>query len=253
MTLVSKLEGALNSRVGRAIAEYDMIEPNDRIMVATSGGKDSWALLFTLRRLSEKAPVSFKIAALHVDANFPGQNTEPIEKYLKHHGFEYEILRTGIYDLMKMKLDPKDNPCSFCSRMRRGAIYGRAKKGDFSKIALGHHKEDLMETLLMNLFFIGQIRAMSPKYVTDDGRHIVIRPMIFAGERLISRYCEVMKFPVMDFCPYQGKINSQRKEMKKLIRELEKKNPKVKKSIMKAMSNVDTIHLLDKRLRPEDL
>ena len=106
MTLVSKLEGALDSRIGRAIAEYNMIEPNDRIMVATSGGKDSWALLFTLRRLAEKAPISFKIMALHVDANFPEQNVEPIEEYLKHHGFEYEILKTGIYDLMKMKLDP---------------------------------------------------------------------------------------------------------------------------------------------------
>jgi tRNA 2-thiocytidine biosynthesis protein TtcA len=253
LTLVSKLEGALDSRIGKAIAEYNMIEPNDRIMVATSGGKDSWALLFTLRRLSEKAPVSFKIAAVHVDANFPGQSTEPIEEYLKQHGFEYEVLRTGIYELLKMKLDPRDNPCSFCSRMRRGAIYGRAKKGDFTKIALGHHKEDLMETFLMNLFFVGQLRAMAPKYVTDDGAHVVIRPMIFVGERLISRYAEVMKFPITDDCPYKGDKASKRDEMKMFIRELERKNPKVKKSIMKAMSNVDTVHLLDKKLRQEGL
>jgi tRNA 2-thiocytidine biosynthesis protein TtcA len=248
LTVLEKTEQALDSCVGKAIIKYDMIGPNDSVMVALSGGKDSWALLFTLRRLMEKAPVSFSITAVHVDPGFPGADTAPIEKYLKGHGFDYEIIRTGIYDLTKIKLAPDQNPCPFCARMRRGALYGRAREGGYTKIALGHHREDLLETLLMNLFFNGLIRAMAPKYTAKDHGHTVIRPMVFVEERLISRYARLMDFPIVDFCPRKERRESKRAEMKGLIRELERKYPKIKRIMMRALANIDLDHLMDESL-----
>lgn len=248
MTILDKTEQALDSSIGKAIIKYDMIGPNDLVMVALSGGKDSWALLFTLKRLMEKAPVNFSIKAVHIDPGFPGVDTTPIEDYLKQYEFDYEIIRTGIYNLTKAKLDPDQNPCPFCARMRRGALYGRAKEGDFTKIALGHHREDLLETLLMNLFFNGLLRAMAPKYVAKDHGHTVIRPMVFVEERIISRYAKLMDFPIVDFCPNKERVGSKRSEMKELIGKLERKYPKIKKIMMRALGNVDADHLMDDSL-----
>ncbi len=248
MTVLENTEKALDSGVGKAIIKYKMIGPNDVVMVALSGGKDSWALLFTLRRLMEKAPVNFSIKAVHVDVGFPGTNTAPIEEYLDHHKFDYEILRTGIYELTKLKLGPDRNPCPFCARMRRGALYGSAKVGGFTTIALGHHREDLLETLLMNLFFNGLLRAMAPRYVAKDYGHIIIRPMVFVEERLISRYARLMDFPVVEFCPHKAAERGKRSEMKELISNLESKYPKIKKIMFRALGNVDADHLMDESL-----
>ena len=248
MSAIQKIERTLNSRVGKAIFTYDMIGPNDRVMVGFSGGKDSWALLFTLKRLADKAPINFGVVPVHVDPGFPDHDIGPMVKFLEHHGFELEVLKTGIYDLIPKKVSPKDNPCYFCSRMRRGTLYGRAKKGDFTKIALGHNQEDVMETFFMNLFYNGRLRAMGPNFVTDDGAHTVIRPLTFTEEELIIRYAGLMKFPLMDDCPFKREGSSNRKEMRKLIEDMKKKYPKSKKSIMRALSNVDPTHLLDKRL-----
>ncbi|MBN1574189.1 MAG: tRNA 2-thiocytidine(32) synthetase TtcA [Deltaproteobacteria bacterium] len=248
MTILQKTEKALDSHVGKAIIKYGMIRPNDVIMVAFSGGKDSWALLFTLRRLMEKAPVKFSIKAVHVDVGFPGTDTAPIEEYLDYHKFDYEILRTGIYKLTKMKLSPDQNPCPFCARMRRGALYGRANGGGFTTIALGHHREDLLETLLMNLFFNGLLRAMAPRYVAKDYGYAVIRPMVFVEERLISRYARLMDFPIVDICPHKAKAVGKRSEMKELISNLERKYPKIKKIMFRALGNVDADHLMDETL-----
>jgi tRNA 2-thiocytidine biosynthesis protein TtcA len=248
LTILQKTERALDSGVGKAIIKYKMIRPNDAVMVALSGGKDSWALLFTLRRLMEKAPVMFTIKAVHVDVGFPGTDTAPMEEYLDRHGFDHEILRTGIYELTKMKLGPDRNPCPFCARMRRGALYGRAKVGGFTTIALGHHREDLLETLLMNLFFNGLLRAMAPRYTAKDHGHVIIRPMVFVEERLISRYARLMDFPVVEFCPHKAKMKGKRSEMKELITGLERKYPKIKKIMFRALGNVDADHLMDESL-----
>jgi tRNA 2-thiocytidine biosynthesis protein TtcA len=249
---IGGIERILDSRVGKAIARFDLIGPGDRVMVALSGGKDSFSLLFTLRRLSAKAPISYRVVAVHVDAGYPGHDTTRMEEYLAAHGFEYEIIRTGIFDLIPQKVSPKDNPCYFCARMRRGALYGRAGRGDFTKIALGHHQEDLMESLLMNLFFVGQIRALGPKFVTDDGRHTVIRPLALTEERVTARYAEAMKFPVVEACPYSERGAANRRRMRALIEQVQRIYPRTKKSIMHAMANVDPIHLLDPRLTRRD-
>ncbi len=252
MTKIGAIERALDGRVGRAIARFDLIGAGDRIMVALSGGKDSWSLLFTLRRLAAKAPVSYRVVAVHVDAGYPGCDTGPMEAFLSRHGFEYEIIRTGIFGLIPRKTSPKDNPCYFCSRMRRGALYGRGRRGDITKIALGHHQEDLMESLLMNLFFVGQIRAMGPKFVTEDGQNTVIRPLVLTEERLTARYARAMEFPVMSTCPFSARGSTNRRRMRELIGQVEQVYPRTKKSIMKAMANVDPTHLLDDRLIRRD-
>lgn len=249
---IGSIERVLDGRVGKAIARYDMIGPADRIMVALSGGKDSWSLLFTLRRLSQKAPVSYRILAVHVDAGYPGCDTGPMEEFLNRHGFEYEIIRTGIFGLIPQKISPKDNPCYFCSRMRRGALYARGRRGDITKIALGHHQEDLMESLLMNLFFVGQIRAMGPRFVTEDGRNTVIRPLCLTEERLTSRYARAMNFPIMGGCPFYGRGSTNRRRMRDLIHQVEQVYPRTKKSLLRAMGNVDPVHLLDSRLTRKD-
>ncbi|MBN1881119.1 MAG: tRNA 2-thiocytidine(32) synthetase TtcA [Deltaproteobacteria bacterium] len=250
MSQIKKCEQALDSTVGRAVIEYSMIEANDRVLVAVSGGKDSWALLTTLMRLKKKAPIPFSLFAVHVDAAFPETeaDTELIEACLSDLGVEHEILPTGIYQLMQMKVKPGSNPCGFCSRMRRGALYGRAKAGGFTKIALGHHREDAIETLLLNLFYAGQIRSLSPKYITDDGAHTVIRPMILTPEYKIEAYVREAGFPIIDNCPFHDKTTSRRASMRALVSDLKRENPRIVKSIMRALANVDPKHLLDKRL-----
>jgi len=252
MTKIGSIERVLDGRVGKAIARYEMIGPADRIMVALSGGKDSWSLLFTLRRLSQKAPVSYRVMAVHVDAGYPGCCTDPMEEFLTRHGFEYEIIRTGIFGLIPEKTSPKDNPCYFCARMRRGALYARGRRGDITKIALGHHQEDLMESLLMNLFFVGQIRAMGPKFVTEDGMNTVIRPLVLTEERVTVRYARAMGFPVMPSCPFAGRGSTNRRRMRELIGQVEQVYPRTKKSLLRAMANVDPVHLLDNRLTRRD-
>ena len=247
---IKKLEQALDSTVGRASMEYAMIEANDRVLVAVSGGKDSWALLTTLMRLKKKAPIPFSLFAVHVDAGFPDteSDTKMIGEFLSELGVEYDILPTGIYQLMLMKVKPGSNPCGFCSRMRRGALYSRAKIGGFTKIALGHHREDAIETLLLNLFFAGQIRALAPKYITDDGAHTVIRPMILTPEYKVNSYVREAGFPIMGNCPFHDKSNSRRASMRALVSNLKKENPRIIKSMMRALANVDPKHLWDKRL-----
>jgi len=252
MTKKEKLERLLDGAVGKAIFEYDLIGPNDHVLVALSGGKDSWALLFTLARLKKKAPVHYDLTAIHVSVNSPAENVKQMSDYLDNHGFAYEILTTNIYNLTRQKIPEGKNPCPFCARMRRGALYGRGRKGDVTKIALGHHQEDAMETLLLNLFYAGQIRGMAPKFTAEDGINTIIRPMIFTRERTILNYAEVMEFPVFNNCPFKEKKESKRAEMKRLIRDLERQNRRVKKSIMNAMRNVDPVHLMDKRLYREE-
>lgn len=234
--------------------EYAMIEANDRVLVAVSGGKDSWALLTTLMRLKKKAPIPFFLFAVHVDAGFPDTeaDTRMIGEFLSELGVEYYILPTGIYQLMLTKVKPGSNPCGFCSRMRRGALYGRAKAGGFTKIALGHHRDDAIETFLLNLFFTGQIRALAPKYVTDDGAHTVIRPMIYTPEYKINSYVREAGFPIIENCPFHDKSNSRRASMRALLSDLKKQNPRIIKSIVRALSNVDPKHLWDKRLLDTD-
>jgi len=252
---IKKLEQALDSTVGRASMEYAMIEANDRVLVAVSGGKDSWALLTTLMRLKKKAPIPFSLFAVHVDAGFPDTeaDTRTIDACLSELGVEYDILPTGIYQLMQMKVKPGSNPCGFCSRMRRGALYGRARAGGFTKIALGHHREDAIETLLLNLFFAGQIRALAPKYVTDDGAHTVIRPMIYTPEYKVDSYVRKAGLPIIENCPFHDTSTSRRASMRALVSDLKKENPRIVKSITRALANVDPKHLWDKRLLDTDV
>jgi tRNA 2-thiocytidine biosynthesis protein TtcA len=192
---------------------------------------------------------------VHVDAGFPDTeaDTKMIGEFLSELDVEYDILTTGIYQLMQMKVKPGSNPCGFCSRMRRGALYSRAKAGGFTKIALGHHREDALETLLLNLFFAGQIRSLAPKYVTDDGAHTVIRPMILTPEYKINSYVREAGYPITENCPFHDKSNSRRASMRALVSDLKKENPRIVKSMMRALANVDPKHLWDKRLLDLDI
>ncbi|HYS10459.1 MAG TPA: tRNA 2-thiocytidine(32) synthetase TtcA [Myxococcales bacterium] len=245
---MSMLQKRLLRDAGRAIADFGLIEPGDRILVGISGGKDSFTLLHLLQHLQRSAPIEFSLVACNLDQGHPGFPAADLERYLRGTGAEVLMLREDTYSVVKRLVPEGETTCSVCSRLRRGILYSGARQLGCTKIALGHHRDDLIESLLMSMLFTGKLRTMPPRLRSDDGRNVVIRPLCYTAERDIAVFAAEMKFPIVpcDLCGSQE--NLQRKRVKKLLAELEREHPAIRASILGAMSNVMPEHLLDRRL-----
>jgi tRNA 2-thiocytidine biosynthesis protein TtcA len=255
MDELTRIERDLSRGVGRCIADFELIREGDRVMVCLSGGKDSYTMLHLLERMRKKAPIRFEIVAVHLDQGHPGYDGAPLEGWLKDHGFDYRIVREDTYTIVIDKLGPKDPEtgagktyCSLCSRLRRGVLYNLAEELGCTRIALGHHREDALETLMLNLMFTGSLKSMPAKLRSDDGRNVVIRPLMYCAEAPIARFSELMKFPILpcDLCGSQDELK--RKEVKTFLAQLEVMAPQVKESMLAALTNVRATHLLDRDL-----
>jgi tRNA 2-thiocytidine biosynthesis protein TtcA len=229
---------------GRAIGDFGLIENHDRILVALSGGKDSWTLLHVLDELRRRAPVSFSLVAVTVHPGFPGFDTSLMERYLQEQEYEYRVVSAPVHDLLIEKLDPDETPCCLCSRIKRGVLYTQARELGCTKIALGHHRDDFIETLLLNLFFNGKIKAMAPLLRADDGVNTVIRPLVYVPEEEIIGYAAAAGFPVTCCaCPACGDPDQKRVQVKRLLADLERRHPGIKSSLLAALGDVEGRHL----------
>jgi len=244
-TNFNRLKGRLEHMVGKAIAEFNMIEDGDNVMVCLSGGKDSYTLLDILLTLRKRAPIDFRIIAMNLDQKQPGFPAEVLPTYLKSQGVEYHIETQDTYSIVKDKIPEGKTTCSLCSRLRRGVIYRVAGELGANKIALGHHRDDMIETLFLNMFFGGKLKAMPPKLVTDKGDHIVIRPLAYCAEKDITRYASGMKFPIIPCNLCGSQTNLQRQNIKEMLIQWELKYPGRSQTIFTAMQNVKPSHLLD--------
>jgi len=245
------LERTLTRKVGRAIRDYRMIEEGDRILVAVSGGKDSYTLLDLLERLRRRSPVRFELVACTVDQGYAGFRADIIEEHLRAGGYRYHIETTGIAGTIRRKMDPRDTLCSLCARLRRGALYRLADELGCGKIALGHHADDVIETLLMLQLFNGQIKAMPPVLRAENGRHTVLRPMIYVWEQEVSEYARRRRFPVVCCCCSAcGDDSLQRRQIKSFLKRLEAGHPGIKASLLKATRNIHLPYLMDPRFLP---
>jgi tRNA 2-thiocytidine biosynthesis protein TtcA len=244
----ARLEKRLLSDVGRAIADFGLIAEGDRVMVAVSGGKDSYTLLRLLGLLQQRAPVRFSLIAVNLDQGHPGFPGDRLEGWLRDNGYEYRMLREDTYSIVKSKIPEGQTTCALCSRLRRGVLYNAAAELGCHKIALGHHRDDLIETLLLNLFFSGKTSSMPPLLRSDDGRNTVIRPLAYAAESDIAAYAAARAFPLIpcDLCGSQE--NLQRKRVKAMLTALEADHPHVRESLAAALGNVKPTHLLDRKL-----
>ncbi len=243
-----KLAKRLRRLVGQAIADFTMIEDGDKVMVCLSGGKDSYTLLDILLALREKAPVRFDLVAYNLDQKQPGFPEHVLPEYLKNRGVRFRIEQRDTYSVVKRVIPAGKTTCGLCSRLRRGNIYRAAAELGCSKIALGHHREDMLETLFLNMFYGGKLKGMPPKLVTDDGRHIVIRPLAYCHEGDLAEYARLREFPIIpcDLCGSQP--NLQRQAIKEMLRQWEKKFPGRTESIFRALQNVAPSHLADRAL-----
>ena len=244
----NRLKGRLEHQVGRAIADFNMIEENDSVMVCLSGGKDSYTLLDILLTLQKRAPIDFRIVAMNLDQKQPGFPADVLPGYLKSLGVEYHIESQDTYSIVKEKIPEGKTTCSLCSRLRRGIIYRVAQELGANKIALGHHRDDMIETLFLNMFFGGKLKAMPPKLVTDKGDHIVIRPLAYSMEKEIARYAHGMAFPIIPCNLCGSQENMQRKHLKKMLAAWEQEYPGRNQTIFTAMQNIKPSHLLDGKL-----
>ena len=245
----NKLRKRLRRQVGQAIADFAMIEAGDRVMVCVSGGKDSYGLLDTLLSLRDRAPVPFEVIAVNLDQKQPGFPADVLPRYLAGRGIAFRIAEQDTYSVVKRVIPDGGTMCSLCSRLRRGVLYRVAGELGATKIALGHHRDDILATFLLNLFFGGKLKTMPPKLVSDDGKHVVIRPLAYVRERDLARYAEAMAFPIIpcDLCGSQQ--NLQRQQVGALLREWEKKYPGRVEAMFNALGNVVTSHLLDRNLQ----
>jgi len=240
-----RLKKRLMRGIGQAICDYNMIEDGDVIMVCCSGGKDSFALLRLLMDMRERAPVDFRIIAMNLDQRQPGFPVEVLPAYFESIGVEYRIVTEDTYSIVREKIPEGKTTCSLCSRLRRGIIYRTARELGATKIALGHHREDMIETLLLNMFFGGKLKAMPPKLRSDDGQNMVIRPLIYCAEKDIAKYARAMDFPIIPCSLCGSQENAQRKQIKALLGEWERTFPGRVESIATALKNVVPSHLAD--------
>ena len=245
------LETRLAKKTTKAIVDFNLIEDGDRVMVGLSGGKDSWALLQILDVLRQRAPITFSLVAVNVDSGYEGYQHQQIADACAARGWEFHHETTTIGAVIDDKLDADATPCSLCARLRRGVLYRWAKKVGATKIALGHHLDDFVETLLLNLFFAGALKAMPARLVSDNQAHVVIRPLVYVTEAEARAYARESELPIIGCCcPACGDLGLQRQRVKRLIMELEREHPNVKASMLKAVGNVMPRHLLDRRLNP---
>ncbi len=244
----NKLHKRLCRLVGQAIGDFNMIEDGDKVMVCLSGGKDSYALLDILMTLRERAPIHFEIVAVNLDQKQPNFPADVLPAYLEKLGIPYHIENQDTYSIVKRLIPEGKTTCSLCSRLRRGILYRVADELGCNKIALGHHRDDILETFFLNMFFGGKLKGMPAKLVSDDGKHMVIRPMAYVKEADTERYAQVKQFPIIpcDLCGSQE--NLQRKQIKALMREWEKKHPGRVDNIFSSLSTVVPSHLMDRDL-----
>ena len=240
-----RLRNSLISATGKAIGDYNMIEEGDTVLVCMSGGKDSHALLMILLALQERAPINFKLIAMNLDQKQPGFPADVLPKYLENLGVEYRIVEADTYSIVKEKIPEGKTTCSLCSRLRRGVIYRTAKELGANKIALGHHRDDIVETLFLNLFFGAKMKAMPPKLATNDKQNVVIRPLAFCAEKDIAAYARQMQFPIIpcDLCGSQE--NLQRQKVKEMLHAWELEQSGRINNIFRAITNVEPSHLAD--------
>ena len=241
----NKLEKKLCRLVGQAIGDFGMIEDGDKVMVCVSGGKDSYAMLDILMKLRERAPINFEIVAVNLDQKQPNFPAEILPNYLKSLGIQFHIEEQDTYSIVKRVIPEGKTTCGLCSRLRRGILYRVADELGATKIALGHHRDDILETLMLNMFYAGKLKAMPPKLRSDDGKHIVIRPLAYVPEKLLERYAEDMNFPIIpcDLCGSQP--NLQRQVMKEMLRDWEKKHPGRVENLFRSMHHIVPSHLMD--------
>lgn len=243
-----RLRNSLISATGKAIGDYNMIEEGDTVLVCMSGGKDSHAMLMILLALQERAPIDFKLIAMNLDQKQPGFPADILPAYLEKLGVEYRIVEADTYSIVKEKIPEGKTTCSLCSRLRRGVIYRTAKELGANKIALGHHRDDIVETLFLNLFFGAKMKAMPPKLATNDKQNIVIRPLAYCSEKDIAAYARQMGFPIIpcDLCGSQE--NLQRQKVKEMLHAWELEQPGRVNNIFRAIGNVEPSHLADTNL-----
>ena len=246
----NKLSKRLHRKVGQAIGDYNMIEPGDRIMVCLSGGKDSHALLDLLISLRERAPVPFELVAVNLDQKQPGFPAHVLPEYLQRRGVPFHIENQDTYSVVKKLVPEGATMCSLCSRLRRGVLYRVARELGATKIALGHHRDDMVVTLLINMFFGGRLKSMPPKLVRDDGRHVVISPLAYVAETDLQRWAEYRQFPIIP-CTLCGSQNDlQRVQVKAMLHEWERQYPGRSDNMLRAMAHVSRSHLMDRNLYP---
>jgi tRNA 2-thiocytidine biosynthesis protein TtcA len=243
-----KLAKRIRRQVGEALADFGMIEQGDRVMVCLSGGKDSHALLDMLLSLQEKAPVRFDLIAVNLDQKQPGFPADVLPRYLEGRGVPYRILQQDTYSVVKRVIPEGKTMCSLCSRLRRGALYSAAQEIGATKIALGHHRDDILATFFLNLFHGGQLKAMPAKLRSDDGKHVVIRPLAYVAEEDLAAYAEQKAFPIIPCNLCGAQENLQRKLVGEMLREWEKRHPGRIESIVRALTEVRPSHLLDRKL-----
>jgi tRNA 2-thiocytidine biosynthesis protein TtcA len=244
----NKLAKRLRRQVGQAIADYNMIEDGDRVMVCLSGGKDSYTLLDILRQLQAKAPVRFELVAVHLDQKQPDYDAAVLPGYLRSIGMPFQIIEQDTYSVVKRVVPQGKTMCGLCSRLRRGALYTHAERNGFTRIALGHHRDDLVETLFLNMFYQSALKAMPPKLRSDDGKHIVIRPLAYCRESDIADYAALRNFPIMpcNLCGSQETL--QRKAIKQMLQEWERRYPGRVENVFRAMTCVAPSQLADRDL-----
>ena len=243
-----RLKKKIERSMGEAIADFNMIEDGDTIMVCVSGGKDSYTMLSGLLALRERAPVDFRVIAMNLDQKQPGFPADVLPAWLESIGVEYRIVTEDTYSIVKDKIPEGKTTCSLCSRLRRGIIYRTARELGANKIALGHHRDDIIETLFLNMFFGGRIKAMPPKLVSDDQAHVVIRPLAYCVESDITRFARTMDFPIIPCNLCGSQENAQRKQIKQMLQAWSREHPGRIESIFTAMANVVPSHLADNDL-----
>ena len=251
MAYRSPLEAKVAKKTTRAINDFNLIENGDRVMVGVSGGKDSWALIQILDELRQRAPIDFSLIAVNVDSGYKDYKHDVIARTCEERGWEYRIEHTSIGEVMDDLLEANATPCSLCARLRRGVLYRIASEVGATKIALGHHLDDFIETLLLNLLFAGALKAMPAKLVSDNGEHTVIRPLVYVEEAEARLYAKERGLQIISCCcPACGDLGLQRQRVKRLITNLEVEHAGVKQSMLKALGNIKPRHLLDTRLNP---
>ncbi len=246
----NKLSKRLHRQVGQAIADFNMVEAGDKIMVCLSGGKDSYALLDILLNLQRRAPVAFELVAVNLDQKQPGFPAEVLPNYLRELGVPFHIENQDTYSIVKSHIPEGQTMCSLCSRLRRGILYRVARELGCTKIALGHHRDDIVVTLLMNMFFGGRLKGMPPKLVSDDGQHVVIRPLAYVAETDLERWAEHRAFPIIPCSLCGSQQNLQRVQIKAMLREWERQYPGRSDNMLRSLSHIVPSHLMDGKLHP---